>query len=149
VQRPFEDGYDPTQPFYASWGVDEAAARAIYGLGVYAATPTNSPNASVWSAIAGLSWRVPPGCDASQTNEPTQIYDLAGLEPLSIATDQNGTRVTVRPTGRGLYAIMLSPQGGVPNMPKRVLFVDESGAPIAQCDALSGELSLFGACQRD
>ena len=109
VQRPFEDGYDPAQPFYASWGVDEAAARAIYGLGIYAATPTNTPDTYVWSAIAGLPWRDPPGCDPSQTNGPRPTYDLVGLEPISSVTNQDTTRITLRSTDRGLFGIILSP----------------------------------------
>jgi hypothetical protein len=146
VQRPFEDGYDPAQPFYASWGVNEAAARAIYGLGIYAATPTNTPDTYVWSAIAGLSWREPPGCNASQTQGWAPTYDLAGLEPISAVEDQSATQITVRPTGHGLYGIVLSPQqlrlyknGQAPT--KSVIFVDASNTPIAHCDAL-------GVCQR-
>jgi hypothetical protein len=143
VQRPFEDGYDPTQPFYASWGVDEAAARTIYGLGIYA-VPTNTPDTYVWSAIVGLSWRDPPGCDTSQTNRPTPTYDLAGLEPISAADKQGATQITLRPTDHGLYGIMLStemiPVNKVPA--NNVIFVDESGTPIAQCDAV-------GVCQRE
>ncbi len=147
MQRPFEDGYDPTQSFYASWKVDEAAARAIYGLGIYAATPTTTPDTYVWSAIAGLSWREPPGCDPTQTNGPTPIYDLVGLEPISAIVDQDATRITVRPTGHGLQGIVLSSEkldlnGNRQAPAKTVLFVDESGAPIAECDAL-------GVCQRD
>ncbi len=145
VQRPFDDGYDPAQPFYASWGVDEAAARAIYSVGLYAATPTNTPDAYVWSAIAGLPWRVPPGCNASQTQGWAPTYDLVGMEPLSAVADQGATQITVRPTDYGLYGIMLSPEkfeGGGLTRPKQILFVDESGTPIAKCDAL-------GVCQRD
>ncbi|HEY8766402.1 MAG TPA: SdrD B-like domain-containing protein [Dehalococcoidia bacterium] len=145
VQRPFEDGYDPAQPFYASWKVDEAAARTIYGLGIYAATPTNTPYTYVWSAIAGLPWREPPGCDPLQTNGPTPIYDLVGLEPISAVADQGATQITVQPANHGLYGISLSPKlqlnGNGQTPAKHVLFVDESATPITHCDAL-------GVCQR-
>ncbi len=127
--------------------VDEAAARAIYGLRVYAATPTTTPDTYVWSAIAGLPWRDPPGCYLSQQNVPTPTYDLVGLEPISAIVDRDATRITVRPTSHGLYGIVLSSEKVDLNRnrqapAKTVLIVDESGAPIAECDAL-------GVCQRD
>lgn len=138
VQPPFEDGYDPTQPFYASWGMNEAAARAIYSVGIYAATPTNTPDVYVWSAIAGLPSRVLPGCEVSQAQGRTPTYDLVGLEPISAVDNQSATQITVRFTDHGLYGIVLStemiPSNKVPA--KNVLVVDESGAPIAQCDPL-------------